>query len=72
MCARDITETSFTERYRTKRSAELPPEYGDEDREYTWENFQGVSRLVPEGRGARVVHAVSRRSLGGADSNFRS
>jgi hypothetical protein len=41
----DITETSFTERYRTIVPRDYAPEYGDEDREYTWENFQGVRDL---------------------------
>jgi hypothetical protein len=41
----DITETSFTERYRTIVPRDYAPEYGEEDREYTWEYFQGVRDL---------------------------
>jgi hypothetical protein len=41
----DITEDSFAERYRTIVPPDYALEYGDEDREYTWEYFQGVRDL---------------------------
>jgi hypothetical protein len=40
-----ITEASFAERYRTIVPHDYAPEYGDEDRDYTWEHFQGVREL---------------------------
>ncbi len=41
----DITEAWFTGRYRTVVPHDYAPEYGDEDREYTWEYFQAVREL---------------------------
>jgi hypothetical protein len=40
-----FTESSFTERYRTIVPRDYAPEYGDDDCEYTWENFQDVREL---------------------------
>jgi hypothetical protein len=41
----EITQTSFAERYRTVVPRDYAPEYGDEDLEYTWENFRSVREL---------------------------
>ena len=40
-----FTEAAFTERYRTIVPRDYAPEYGDEDRAYTWDNFQDVREL---------------------------
>ncbi len=41
----NITEASFIERYRTVVPHDYAPEYGDEDRQYTWQYFQAVREL---------------------------
>lgn len=41
----EITQASFDERYRTVVPKDYALEYGDEDREYTWESFQDVRDL---------------------------
>jgi len=40
-----ISKAWFDERYRTVVPADYAPEYGDVDREYTWEYFQEVREL---------------------------
>ena len=37
-----LTEDAFAERYRTIVPHDYAAEYGDDDRAYTWEYFQGV------------------------------
>lgn len=41
----EVTQASFDERYRTVVPKDYAPEYGDEDREYTWEYFQALRDL---------------------------
>ena len=40
-----VSKSWFDDRYRSIVPHDYAPEYGDEDREYTWEWFQGVRDL---------------------------
>jgi hypothetical protein len=56
----DLSESAFAERYRTVLPKDYAPEYGDEDREYTWENFQAMRDLYRQAaeRGRFVLFTV--------------
>ena len=55
-----VTEHWFRERYRTVVPGNYAPEYGEQDREYTWEWFQAVRALYAKAatRGRAVVFTV--------------
>jgi hypothetical protein len=55
-----IDRTTFDERYRTVVPHDYAPEYGDEDREYTWGWFEGVRALYRKAaeRGRFVLFTV--------------
>lgn len=57
---RAITKDAFDERYRTLVPKDYAPEYGDEDREYTWGWFESVRELYQKAaaRGRYVVFTV--------------
>lgn len=41
-----VTEEWFKEQYRVRVPADYAPEYGDVDRDYTWDYFEEVRDLV--------------------------
>ncbi len=55
-----IDKPWFDERYRTTVPSDYAPEYGDDDREYTWNWFEGVRDLYQRAatRGRWIVFTV--------------
>ena len=55
-----ITEAWFRERYATVLPKDYAPEYGSEDREYTWSNLESVRELFAKASatGRAVVFTV--------------